>query len=122
MGIDIAKGVHWATAIDDLGRVVVDQRVANEPAGLQGLIDALAGLGDEPVIGVDVVGGIAGLAEALLGRPGSGWSMCRGWPSTEPTGPTCVGVGSRRGSLGGRSSRRPGLAATAGGWSGRCPG
>ena len=58
--------------------------MANEPAGLQGLIDALAGLGDEPVIGVDVVGGIAGLAEALLGRPGSGWSMCRGWPSTGP--------------------------------------
>ena len=84
VGIDIAKGVHWATAIDDLGRVVVDQRVANEPAGLQGLIDALAGLGDEPVIGVDVVGGIAGLAEAMLGRPGSGWSMCRGWPSTGP--------------------------------------
>jgi transposase len=66
VGIDIAKGVHWATAIDDLGQVVWDQRVANDPAALQQLIDALAGLGGEPVIGVDVVGGIAGLAEAML--------------------------------------------------------
>ena len=30
--IDIAKHLHWATAIDDLGQVVVDQRVANDPA------------------------------------------------------------------------------------------
>jgi transposase len=66
VGIDIAKGVHWATAIDDLGQVVLDQRVANDPAALQQLIEALAGLGDEPQIGLDVVGGIAGLAEAML--------------------------------------------------------
>jgi len=31
---------------------------------------------------------------------------------TEPTGPTDAGVGSRRGSLGGRSSRQPSLDAT----------
>jgi transposase len=66
VGIDIAKHVHWACAIDDLGQVLLDQRVANEPAALQGLIDALAGLGGEPVIGLDVVGGIAGLAQAML--------------------------------------------------------
>jgi transposase len=70
VGIDIAKHVHWATAIDDLGQVVWDQRVANEPAALQQLIEALAGLGGQPVIGLDVVGGIAGLAEAMLGAAG----------------------------------------------------
>ena len=70
VGIDIAKHVHWATAIDDLGQVVLDQRVANEPAALQQLIEALAGLGDEPVIGLDVVGGIAALAQSLLGAAG----------------------------------------------------
>jgi hypothetical protein len=42
--------------------------------------------------------------------------------TAEPTGPTCGGVGSRRGSLGVRSSRRPGLDATAGRSSGRCRG
>ena len=66
VGIDVAKHVHWATAIDDVGQVVWDQRVPNDPAALQGLIDDLAGLGGEPVIGLDVVGGIAALAEAML--------------------------------------------------------
>jgi Transposase len=46
--------------------VVLDQRVANERAALGQLIEALAGLGDEPQIGLDVVGGIAALAEAML--------------------------------------------------------
>ena len=41
VGIDIAKGVHWATAIDDLGQVVLDQRVANDPAALQQLIEEI---------------------------------------------------------------------------------
>jgi transposase len=66
VGIDIAKRVHWATATDDLGQVVLDRRVPNDPAALQGLIDELGGLGGAPVIGLDVVGGIAGLAEAML--------------------------------------------------------
>jgi transposase len=70
VGIDIAKHIHWATAIDDLGQVVLDQRVPNDPAALQELIDGLGGLGGVPVIGLDVVGGIAGLAEAMLGVAG----------------------------------------------------
>jgi transposase len=70
VGIDIAKGVHWATAIDDLGQVVLDQRVANEPAALQQVFEVLGGLGGVPVIGLDVVGGIAGLAEAMLWAAG----------------------------------------------------
>src|SRR4029453_3687293 len=39
-----------------------------------------------------------------------------------PTGPTCGGVASRRGSPGGRSSRRPGWGGTAGGSRGPCRG
>jgi len=70
IGVDIAKHVHWATAIDDVGQVLVDQRVANDPIGIQGLIDGLAGLGGEPVIGLDVVGGIAALAQAMLQAAG----------------------------------------------------
>jgi transposase len=66
VGIDVAKHVHWATAVDDVGQVVWDQRVPNEPAALQELIAALQGLGGDPVIGLDVVGGIATLAEAML--------------------------------------------------------
>ena len=43
VGIDIAKHIHWATAIDDLGQVVLDQRVPNDPAALQELIDGWMG-------------------------------------------------------------------------------
>jgi transposase len=70
VGIDIAKHVHWACAIDDLGQVLVNQRVPNDPVGLQELIDTLAGLGGEPVIGLDVVGGIAALAQGMLWAAG----------------------------------------------------
>ncbi|HJU00499.1 MAG TPA: IS110 family transposase [Actinomycetes bacterium] len=70
VGIDIAKHLHWATAIDDVGQVLLDQRVPNDPAAIQGLIDGLAGLGGEPVIGLDVVGGIAALAQAMLQAAG----------------------------------------------------
>jgi Transposase len=70
VGIGVAKHVHWATAIDDLGQVVWDQRVPNDPAALQELIDGLGGLGGVPVIGLDVVGGIAGLAQAMLWAAG----------------------------------------------------
>jgi hypothetical protein len=83
-GDDIAKGVHWATAIDDLGQVVLDQRVANEPAALGQLIEALAGLGGEPQIGLDVVGGIAALAEAMLLAAGFRLVHVSGLASTGP--------------------------------------
>jgi transposase len=73
VGIDVAKEVHWATAVDEAGGVVLDRRVPNEPAALDALVAglrALAGEGREVVVGLDVVGGIAGLAQALLGAAG----------------------------------------------------
>jgi transposase len=66
IGIDVAKEIHWVTGIDDRGQVVLDRRMPNEPATIQALIDDLKALGEEVVIGLDVVGGIAGLLEAML--------------------------------------------------------
>ncbi len=42
-GIDIAKEVHWATAVDDRGQVVLDRRVGNDPAELAELPSSWVG-------------------------------------------------------------------------------
>lgn len=70
VGIDIAKELHWARAIDTHdSRLLLDRSVRNEPAAIAELIDelqALAAEHGEIKIGVDVIGGIAGLACAML--------------------------------------------------------
>jgi len=70
VGIDIAKEVHWVTAIDADGVVRIDRRLENAPSAIAALADDLAGLGGSPCIGFDVVGGVAGLAEAMLAEAG----------------------------------------------------
>jgi transposase len=71
-GIDIAKQTHWATAVDDRGQVVLDRRVANDPAAIAELVGQLRALGEgeELLVGMDVVGGIANLVEAMLSQAG----------------------------------------------------
>ena len=59
-GIDIAKEVHWATAVDDRGQVVLDRRVNNDPAELAELAEQLGELDGELVVGLDVVAAVLG--------------------------------------------------------------
>lgn len=66
IGIDVAKEVHWATALDDLGQVLLDRRVENTPPDVSRLAEELSALGGERTVGVDVMGGIATLLCALL--------------------------------------------------------
>jgi transposase len=66
VGIDIAKEIHWATGIDDTGQLVLDGRVPNDPTAIQELIDQLQAVSGPVLVGLDVVGGIAGLLEAML--------------------------------------------------------
>jgi transposase len=70
VGIDIAKELHWATGIDDRGQVVLDQQVANDPDAIAALIRTLDALAGEPVIGLDLLGGIATLLQVMLGQAG----------------------------------------------------
>lgn len=66
IGIDVAKDEHWATAITDLGEVLLNRRVDNSPAGVAELLTDLEGLGGERTVGIDVLGGIASLLSAML--------------------------------------------------------
>jgi transposase len=70
VGIDIAKEIHWVTAIDAGGVVQVDRKLLNTPAGIATLVDELTALRGTVRIGLDVIGGIAGLAEAMLADAG----------------------------------------------------
>lgn len=70
VGIDIAKEVHWVTAIDDYGEIRLDHRLDNTPAAIAALLGELRALEGEVVIGLDMVGGIAGLAAAMLAAAG----------------------------------------------------
>lgn len=70
VGIDIAKQTHWVTAIDAHGVVHIDRKLENTPSAIAALVDELAGLDGNVCIGLDVVGGIAGLVEAMLAEAG----------------------------------------------------
>jgi len=74
VGIDIAKGFHWVRAVQtDDSAVLVDRRVDNDPAALHALIDELERLAAQHGrlrVGIDVVGGIAGLVAAMLAEAG----------------------------------------------------
>lgn len=70
VGIDIAKEVHWITALDHEGVVHLDRKLPNTPPDIARLAADLAALGGTVRIGLDVVGGIAGLAEAMLAEAG----------------------------------------------------
>lgn len=70
VGIDVAKEIHWATAIDEAGEVRLDRAVPNRPPAMAALIEDLEALGGEITIGLDVIGGIAGLLTAMLRAAG----------------------------------------------------
>lgn len=70
VGIDIAKAIHWVTAIDADGEVLIDRKLKNAPSAIAQLARELASLGGLVRVGLDVVGGIAGLAEAMLAEAG----------------------------------------------------
>jgi len=70
VGIDIAKEIHWVTAIDADGAVQIDRKLLNTPADIAALIDELIALHGTVRVGLDVVGGIAGLAQAMLAEAG----------------------------------------------------
>jgi len=53
VGIDIAKELHWVTAIDADGGVRIDRRLDNTPAAIAALIAELHDLGGTVRVGLD---------------------------------------------------------------------
>ncbi|NEA29472.1 IS110 family transposase [Actinomadura bangladeshensis] len=70
VGVDVAKDVHWAEIkIAETGKVLVSRRVDNTPDVIAELIDQIrdAETGHGPAtVGIDILGGIASLLEAML--------------------------------------------------------
>lgn len=73
VGIDVAKELHWACILEsDTGRQLQSRKVANTPEAIDELIGEIAGLALEHgavTVGIDVLGGIAGLLTAMLLDP-----------------------------------------------------
>lgn len=73
VGIDVAKELHWACILDtDSGRELQSRRFANTPEAIDELITEIGRLALEhgpATVGIDVLGGIAGLLTAMLLEP-----------------------------------------------------
>jgi len=69
VGIDVAKDFHWVQAVDRRdSEVLFNGSVDNAPAALAALVERLQSLRDRGrlTVGIDVVGGIAGVLTAML--------------------------------------------------------
>lgn len=70
VGLDVAKEIHWAEIkVTETGKVLVSCRVDNSPAAIGALIDQIRDAEAEhgpATVGIDILGGIAALLEAML--------------------------------------------------------
>ena len=66
IGIDIAKEVHWACVMNEMGEVVLDRAVANEPQAVAKLVKEIRAFGGERCTGIDIMGGVASLLTTAL--------------------------------------------------------
>ncbi|QLL06258.1 IS110 family transposase [Mycobacterium vicinigordonae] len=70
VGIDIAKAIHWVCLkIRETGQLLASHKVDNTPADIAGLVVEIRAAAEQygaVRVGIDIVGGIAALAEAML--------------------------------------------------------
>jgi len=71
VGLDVAKEVHWACAIDGNARPLLSHAVANTPEQIAALIDEIGALAaDEVTVALDLLGGAATLVCAMIAEAG----------------------------------------------------
>jgi transposase len=74
VGIDVAKEFHWVAVVAmESGKVLVSQRVDNDPDSIDGLIGQLRRIESEHgevIAGIDLMGGVASLLTAMFGDAG----------------------------------------------------
>lgn len=70
VGIDVAKDFHWAViTVAESGKVLLSRRVDNTPSDIGALVGQIAeaqAAHGPATVGIDVLGGIAALLEAML--------------------------------------------------------
>jgi hypothetical protein len=70
VGIDVAKQTHWVEIkVAGAGQVLASRAVDNTPSAIAGVIDQIRGVAAQhgpATVGIDILGGIAALAEAML--------------------------------------------------------
>ncbi|ORA16052.1 IS110 family transposase [Mycobacterium arosiense] len=70
VGIDIAQEMHWVCLkITETGQLLASHKVDNTPADIAGLVDEIRAAAEQhgaATVGIDILGGIAALAEAML--------------------------------------------------------
>ncbi|QFG21248.1 IS110 family transposase [Actinomadura sp. WMMB 499] len=70
VGIDVAKQIHWAEIkVAEAGKVLVNRRVDNTPDAIENLIADIQAAEAEhgrATVGIDILGGIAALLQAML--------------------------------------------------------
>ncbi|MGY6258914.1 IS110 family transposase [Burkholderia multivorans] len=66
VGIDVAKEVHWVCAVDTNGVLLLNHKLLNTPADLQALVAELRRLPTPIRVGIDILGGIASLIQAVI--------------------------------------------------------
>lgn len=69
-GIDVGKGHHWLSLIDDAGTTLWSTKVVNDEAAILDAIGGVLARAEEVVWGVDVTGTMSGLLLALLAAHG----------------------------------------------------
>jgi transposase len=71
VGLDVAKEMHWACAIDGNATLVFSHAVANNPDQIAALIDEISALeADEVTVALDLLGGTATLLCAMIADAG----------------------------------------------------
>lgn len=71
VGLDVAKEVHWACAIDGNATLVFSHAVTNDPGQIAALIDEIGALqADEVTVALDLLGGTATLLCAMIADAG----------------------------------------------------
>ncbi|MGA5711300.1 IS110 family transposase [Streptomyces cellulosae] len=68
-GFDIAKDFHWLAVTDDRGRLLFSHKVDNTPDAITEAVTELLAVQAEHgqiAVGLDIIGGIAGLLTAML--------------------------------------------------------
>jgi transposase len=66
IGVDVAKEIHWATAMNDMGEIVLDRAFRNEPQAVAAFVREVQALGGDRRVGVDIMGGITSLLTTAL--------------------------------------------------------